>query len=161
VTTRTHLTLRDRRILAGLGKPRAAVATPYVDRARIDAIVNTEHARALKRQHAAERAGASPELTMRQALHQRHRRALRAFAEALFSWTPVYIAAGALAMWVSVQPVIDAAEAARLTAEDNAARATQPIAGHTTVTLTGRPHDIARYSELIAADLKKLQRGNP
>ena len=77
MTTRTHLTLRDRRILAGLGKPRDAVATPYVNRAQIDAIVNTEHARALKRQHAAERAGVSPELTMRQALHQRYRRALR------------------------------------------------------------------------------------
>ena len=159
MTTRTHLTLRDRRILAGLSKPRTD--TPYVNRKHIDAIVNTEHARALKRQHAAERAGVSPELTMRQALHQRYRRALRAVGDALFSWTPVYIGAGALAMWVSVQPVIDAAEAARLTAEDNAARATQTIAGHTPVTLTGRPHDIARYSELIAADLKKLQRGSP
>lgn len=161
MSAHTHLTLRDRRILAGVGKRRADVATPYVDRARVDAIVATEHARAIKREHEAERAGVSPELTARQALFQRYTRAKKTVGNALFSGAMVYVAAGALGMWLAVQPALDAATEARLTAEANAERAAQHLSGHTTVTLAGRPYDIARYSsaiaQSIAADQAKLR----
>jgi hypothetical protein len=148
--TRAHLTLRDRRILANLGKRHAHVATPYVDRAKIDAIVAREHARALKREHDAQRAGVSPELTARQALFQRYTSVKKALGNALFSWVPAYIAAGALGMWLAMQPTLDTAENARLAAEQIATQATQHVAGHTTVNLTGSAHEVALYARGIA-----------
>lgn len=155
MSTAINLTLRHRRILRDLGKPRPEVDTPYVDGLRVDAIVAQEIAKTAKQE-----IEGPPKPTRRVTLaaaRELGARMYRVVGAARFSWAGIGASAGAAAIAVAlaVQPVIDEAERARAVAEANAQAAAMRAVGHTSVAISGRPEDIARYSAAIAADLKQ------
>ncbi len=154
MTPTAHLTLRDRRLLANLGKRRAPIATPYVDRKRLDHIIAQEIAKVAR----AEIEGPpkpSRRLT-RAAARELGARMLQIVGEARFSWGGIAASAGAaaLAVALAMMPVLDEAERGRARAETAAYTATAQALGHVTVSLAGRPEDVANHSAAIAATLR-------
>lgn len=147
-----HLTLRDQRILAGLGKPRAAVDTPYTDRLRLDAIVDREHF-AAQRADAKRREVGPPAPSGAAQLFNRYKTLQRTTGPALFSGACVCIAAGAFATMMAKQPVIDEANHRAHLAEEKAARYAAMGSGHVRLNIEGPAHQVARAAQAAAADI--------